>query len=815
MKDYTETTISIVIVLCVSVTANESTIERNNSRPAISESVANVSRPRLADNTSKDKETFDFKAEDYVHSFMGDSLILRGNTSVLHRDAHLSAAEMVYYRKHRILIARALVDSVGDSSGVPTLKQGKDVIRGSQIVYQMDTGEGTIFDGQIHFKDGFYRGERIKTRGETEFHVHSGSYTTCDLSDPHFDFYSPNIKVLVGDMAIARPVYLRIKANRVAVVPFYVFSLRENRQSGLLTPSFGQRRTRFGSRESEWELRNLGYYLAPSEYWDLHLAADLRQHSGWLGRIGLAYARRYYFDGTANIRIEKRQATHGNIWQWWTDVRHNQQFGESASLRTNGTFHSSKNVVRNNSNRLNERLTRTLRSNLGFNKRWRESGYSLSINASRTENLDTKRFDTVFPEISLRRNRHSLFGSKKRGDVPSWYHRIYYNGSVRLRNTRRSTLSEKTNLTSSEMSLGLSTQQRPTEWISINSGLTQRWRDANLRSSQGPYKSIGNTRANFAFNLSQTLYGMFEPAASHVTAIRHVIKPDLGFNYQAARSDTGLSIGHAGHLFQWKKSRRLTMRLSNSFWLKLLHNEEESKLRIAQINISSSYDFDRVKRPLADLISSIAVNAGPFNTRFKLRSEFYDATDKLRGMPAIRQFEVNSSFRFYVSDFQNKANNSRNPQTLNPDGSSENARGAVRAPGMRVNEGYGYENGLNRDIDRSAQRQLQIGHYYSRSKNFGRILERSWLRTSATWSWRRSWHIHYSLNYNLNSDYHLLHQERVTAELLSIQREFHDWTATFNVEPTRFATNRNFYFKVQLKDIPQIRLERGDHRGQR
>ena len=67
MKDYTEPTISIVIVLCVSVTANESTLERNNSRSATSESVANVSRSRLADNTSKDKETFDFKAEDYVH----------------------------------------------------------------------------------------------------------------------------------------------------------------------------------------------------------------------------------------------------------------------------------------------------------------------------------------------------------------------------------------------------------------------------------------------------------------------------------------------------------------------------------------------------------------------------------------------------------------------------------------------------------------------------------------------------------------------------------------------------------------------------
>ena len=64
---------------------------------------------------------------------------------------------------------------------MPTLTQGKDAIRGRRILYDMDSGEGTIFDGRIRFKEGFYSGNRIDTRGEEEFHVHSGSYTTCDL----------------------------------------------------------------------------------------------------------------------------------------------------------------------------------------------------------------------------------------------------------------------------------------------------------------------------------------------------------------------------------------------------------------------------------------------------------------------------------------------------------------------------------------------------------------------------------------------------------------------------------------------------------
>ena len=751
-----------------------------------------------------------------VHSLRGDSLLLRGNAVVHHRGARLQAGEIVYHRSRELIVARSPAGSRGDSTGMPTLTQGDDAIRGGRILYDMRTGEGTIFDGRIRFREGFYSGSRIDTRGEEEFHVHSGSYTTCDLAEPHFDFYSPRIKVLVGDMAIARPVYLRIGGNRVAVVPFYVFSLRENRQSGLLTPSFGQRPVRFGSSQSEWEVRNLGYYFAPSDYWDLRLSADLRQRSGWLGRVALAYARRYYFDGMADTRIENRQSDSGTRWEWWTNLRHNQQLGESASLRGAGTFQSSSDVVRDNSTRLGERLTRTLRSNLQFNKRWRESGYSLSVNASRTEYLDTGRFNTALPEVSLRRNRRSLFGGRKKGERQSaWYHRIYYDGSARLRNTRRGTPADATSRTSSDVALRLSTQQRPADWLSLNSGLSQGWRDADLRSSEPRYENLGSTRVSAAATLSQTVYGMFTPQVWRVTALRHVVKPDLGVNYQVTRTDTGGTLGVGGRPSPWRQSRRLTMRLSNSFWLKLLREEEESKLRVAQVNLSASYDFDKKSRPLSDLVSSATVDAGPFNAHLKLRSEFYDGEGDFRGAPALRQFKINSGFRLQGRRGRKEEDPRRSTAGRRPGSQDyQSMYGGEYDPGGTGSRrsGYGYESGLHRDLDRRSSQRLQIGHYYSRSKSFGRTRELSWLRGSVTRSWRRTWHVHYSVSYNLESPLPLLDGGRVTAELLSLQREFHDWTATFNIEPTGFARTRAFYFKVQLKDIPQIRFERGDRR---
>ena len=790
----------------------------------------------LLERTAESSSAFDYSADSsFVDHVDGDSITLRGNAVVLHRGARLEAGQMVYHRRLDVVVARALVDSGGRLIGTPRLSRGSDVIEGELIVYRLQSGEGMISDGEIQYEDGFYSGASIRTRSDREFHVHSGSYTTCDRAHPHFDFYSPRIKVLVGDMAIARPVYFRVGERRLAWIPFYVFSLRKDRQSGMLTPSFGRRPVAFGSARTEWEVRNLGYYFAPSDYWDLQLAGDLRQRSGWLARVGVAYARRYHFDGRVDTRLENRQTGSTARWQWWTNVRHNQQLGESASLRASGTFQSSKDVVRDNSTRLGERLTRTLRSNLRFNRRWRESGYSLSVNASRTENLDTDRFDTVLPEFSLRRNRRALFGTARKAGArtagsgasrPSaWYQRIYYDGSARLRNTRRGTPADTTDRTSSDLAFSLSTQQRPSGWLSLSSSLAQSWRDADLRSAEPRFEGIRSNRASAGATLSQTLYGMFEPSLWRITAVRHVVKPDIGINYQATRNDSGGALGFGGRPSQWDQNRRLTVRLSNSFWVKLLRGEEEAKLRVAQLNLSTAYDFDRDSRPLSDLVSTLSLDAGPLDARVRLRSEFYDAEDKLRSAPRLRQFEVNSGFSFqgrraFGGDSPASAQARSRYDSRSTYGSEysqgigEGLRGRARSVSGPGASSYGYESGLNRDIDRrGSRRQLRLGHYYSRNKGVTRTSVRSWFRGSGSWSWRSTWHLHYSINYNLKAPGRaLLDRERITAELLSVRREFHDWAATLNLEPSRFSTTRAFYFKAQFKDIPQIRFERGDGR---
>ena len=333
---------------------------------------------------------------------------------------------------------------------------------------------------------------------------------------------------------------------------------------------------------------------------------------------------------------------------------------------------------------------------------------------------------------------------------------------------------------------------------------------------------------NGSVALTQTFYGLFHPSIWRVNALRHVLKPNLSLSYQASRADTGGFFGMGGDGSEWKQKRRLNARLDNTFWAKVQRGEEEAKVRLAQLNFSTSYDFEDKQTPLADLSSSLSIAAGrAFDTRLTMRSEFYDDDDQLQLLaPRLKQFELRTSLKYaqrvQKSGDQKEDDRRSSPSSSSFGSSSSKSSSSPFGSSSFGKQNFGYESGLRDDIrNRGRGRRLQLSHYYSRTRSSTRTTTRSWLRASTGFSLGKTrhhdytlpkWHIDYSLNYDLHAQEPLLSTERVTSELLSIQREFHDWTATFNIEPTRFHRERTFFFKAQLKDIPQIKFERGDSR---
>ncbi len=794
-----------------------------------SETQLQETRALLTQAKGQDKDQgFAYQATYMRYYEVGDSLLLQGQARISYKGAELEAAEIVFRRALDQVEARAALDSLGRVVGRPVLRQGDQTLRGERILYDLSTEQGTILKGKIHHDKGFYAGHLIQTRSSTEFHVHQGSYTTCDADHPHFDFYSPRIKVIAGDMAVARPVYFRIKERRLLWIPFYVFSLREDRQSGILTPSFGQRALRFGARQSEWELRNLGYYLAPNDYWDLSLAADLRQHSGWLGRARLNYAARYRFRGRVTTQFENRQEGRIASRNWRLEFRHSQELGRDASLRADGTFQSNNSFAQDNSTSLQDRLNRTLRSNLSYTRRWRGSGNSLSLKASQTKNLDTESFSTSLPELRLRKSRKPIWGqasqSRQNSQNLPWYSRIYYDGNASLRNTQRGSRTDTTSQTKAQVSWRVSAQYRPFSWLNLSPALNQDWSDPDLR--EGAIRGRRRDRFSTRTALSQTFYGLFNPSIGPLQALRHVLKPSVSFSYQASRTDTGGVLGFGGDSSRLQHRRTLNLSLGNTFWAKILRDEEEHKVRLVQLNFSTAYNFEKKERQLADLRTTLSVAAGRYlNSQLTLRHEFYDEQDRLHLLaPRREQLEVRTSAswsrrsaasRMDANQLGNFGSSSRYGQS-SFGASSPYGQSSFGTSSPYGRESFGFESGLMRDIDNRRRRtRFQLSHYISHRRATATTPRfiRSWIRGATGFSLGASWHCNYSLNYNLRVPRtRLLATERITSELLSLRKEFHDWTATLNVQPSTFHKNRAFFFKVQLKDIPQLKLERGQRR---
>jgi len=134
------------------------------------------------------------------------ALVVKGNTT-------LKADSIVYKISSKLLFAFKNVILIVD----------KDTLRGDSLFYNLNTKQGISFNGRTHVEKGFLSGEKMYKVTDSILHIENGRFTTCDLEPPHYFFYSKEMKVIRGDMAIVRPLILYIHDLPVFYVPFWFF----------------------------------------------------------------------------------------------------------------------------------------------------------------------------------------------------------------------------------------------------------------------------------------------------------------------------------------------------------------------------------------------------------------------------------------------------------------------------------------------------------------------------------------------------------------------------------------------------------------
>ncbi len=267
--------------------------------------------PNTPWHISADEVEYDQKADQYV---------AKGNVSVTKDDKTLRADIIRFDYKALNVFAKGNV----------IMTAGDDILTGTGIEMDLNTETGTIYDGEIFLKENhFYiKGSKIQKTDKNTYTADKGSISACDGDTPAWKITGKNLKVTIEGYAVVKHAALWAKEIPVMYVPFFIFPVKQKRQSGLLIPETGY------SDQKGVE------YQQPF-YWAVNDSSDATFYFNYMekrgNKIGAEY--RYVLDdqskGTLMFDfLDDRKFETGSSDRYWFRMKHDQNLpsGFSAKL---------------------------------------------------------------------------------------------------------------------------------------------------------------------------------------------------------------------------------------------------------------------------------------------------------------------------------------------------------------------------------------------------------------------------------------------------------------------------------------------------
>ncbi|MBT5828717.1 MAG: hypothetical protein HOH77_00880, partial [Candidatus Latescibacteria bacterium] len=232
----------------------------------------------------------------------------------------------------------------------------------------------------------------------------------------------------------------------------------------------------------------------------------------------------------------------------------------------------------------------------------------------------------------------------------------------------------------------------------------------------------------------------------------------------------------------WGDPRRsLNFSLNNSLEIKTEHEEDVRRFTFATLNISTGYDLDNTLQKWRDLNTTASIKPDQrVDMRLTMRHELQNVNGDFK--PRLESFTITSNFRF----------NGRQGSTS---ASQNNFQSASQTQ-------FGIEGNLSDNFGDTTQPwRFGLTHYlnYSKLSPTSPATKRSWLKADLGLNPTTSLRLDYSINVEL------VPTRSLTAQSLSIYRDLHCWEARLSWYPTGF--NKGYYFRINIKDIPQIKFE--------
>lgn len=454
------------------------------------------------------------------------------------------------------VFAGRMKDSLGNYSQYPYFKQGTNVVEADSIHFNTKTKKARVWNSRSDQGEFRIKGEITKKENDSVYFIKGARFTTSkDINNPEYYFYANKIKFVPGKKVVVGLTHMVIADVPTPIgLPFAFFPMSEKAESGFIIPTFGDNNTQ------GYFLQNGGYYFALSDYYDLAVTGDYYTNGSYALRFESAYAARYKFNGTVNIRFENiiqsergfpdyTSARQYNI-QWFhnQDAKANptSRFSASVNLGSSQYFRQSLNMVNVGSS-----LNNTLNSSISYSKTFQTvPQVNMSLTARHSQNTNTEQISMSLPTLQASVDRIFPFApadAPKKGFIKNMNLQYNLRGENSIQTT--DSLFFKPEMfrdakVGMQHTIPLSTNFKVFKHFSMSAGTNyqETWvlntiekeyiadRDTVVTHNLKGFDAFRTY--DFNTSIGTTVYGTFNFGEDKkIQAIRHVIRPSVSYNY--------------------------------------------------------------------------------------------------------------------------------------------------------------------------------------------------------------------------------------------------------------------------------------------
>ena len=699
----------------------------------------NIEKDTINSDTLKTKLILDDvrrKAKGYIKINNKEKIItLFDNAELYYMDIELKSGIIKFDWESNVVSAGRIKDSLGNYIQSPIFKQGGDEINPDSLRYNFDTKKALIWNSRTTQNEMNVFSSATKKENDSIYFIKEAKVTTSkNLDDPEYYIRVRSGKFIPKNKIIAGPSNLYIYDVPTPIfLPFAYFPLTEDRNSGFIFPTIGQNNRR------GYFFQNGGYYLAPSEYFDLTLLGDYYTNGSYGMRVESSYRKRYSFNGSLSVRFENlidgerglpgysKSNIYNIRWTHSQDSKANpyNRFSASVNLGSSNYFRESLNQI-NTPNFLNN----TLNSSVSFSKTFR--GYpsvNVSLTASHSQNTRSKTVNLVLPTFQGNVERVYPFVKKngqKKGIIKNINLQYTFRGENRI-NTTDSLFFKKGMFDDARYgmkhTIPLSTNFKVLKHfsVSMNGNFDEIWTgntiirndyDINNQEQEDKIQVRGFDRFsqyNFGMSVGTTIYGLFNfKEDKKIQSIRHVIRPSISYNVRPSFEkyyDTYIidADGNTAEYTRFEEnffglpSRRYSsaigLQISNNIEAKIKEKDslvtEPRKVTILNnLNISTSYNLAADSLKLSPIRMTTGTNLFKNKLNLNLSATFdpYSINDngfrinKLNiadGGGLLRMTSANLNMNFSIdSKSFNSNNKSENSENVTGGGRTDDLFGS-------------------------------------------------------------------------------------------------------------------------------------------